>query len=286
MAAITADNTIPFVTKLLSPDGYYVDVPLAASTTIYRWSFVGLDANGNLVSYVAPIGSTTITGNVLIGIAVQNVDNSSGSAGDKTCKVFVKGYVTFALSGVAITDVGGCIMAADNSSVTITAGLGHYAGRVIAYDRSGYATMEFDPQAKWAGKFLTVVSPAISFITLNELVLLVHETENINGIICCCATGYSTIVHVCTSTAGIVTIGHTRGTDTSMGVTLLAVDASAALDSIVAAGGQMWAPASASDDAIVVAPAGTAIVAKTTTASNDGTVETGEAKIFAQFMAL
>lgn len=286
MAAITAENTIPFETKHLSPDGFYVDVPIAASTTIYRWSFVGLDASGNLVSYVAPIGSTTITGNVLIGISVGNYDNSSGSAGDKTAKVFVKGYVTFNLSGVAITDVGGCVMAADNSSVTITAGLGHYAGRLIAYDRASYAVMEFDPQAKWSGKFLNVVSPAISYPTLNELVLLVHETENINGMICCVISGYSTIVHACVSTAGIVTIGHTRGTDTTMGIALTAVDNSAALDSIIAAGGQLWAPASATDQAIIVAPAGTAIVAKVTTASNEGTVETGEAKMFAQFMAL
>ncbi len=103
---------------------------------------------------------------------------------------------------------------------------------------------------------------------------------------CCVASGYSTEAHACASTAGVVTIGHTRGTDTTMNVTLTAVDNTSQYESIVAAGGQLWAPGSASEDALVVAPAGKAIVAKVTTQSNEGTAETGQIKIFAQFMAL
>ena len=60
--ALTAENTVPMEPKVLSVDGYYVDFEVAATTAIYKWSFVGLNATGYLTSAVAPTGVATAAG--------------------------------------------------------------------------------------------------------------------------------------------------------------------------------------------------------------------------------
>lgn len=293
MAAITADNTAFMESKLLSQDGFYVDYPVAAATTIYKWSFVGLSNTGYLTSYVAPACSTTITGTSLRGIAVEHVDNSAGAAGAKTCRVLSSNaYVTYALSGVAITDVGGPVFCSDNATLSADASTGQYVGQIVHYDRSGYCTFRLDPFGCWAGEMLNVVSPAIVFTTLNNLVMLVHETDNHNGLWLVRASLVTTVAHLCATAAGVVTITHTRGTNTSMGCTITAVTAQPVGDIMVGVGGQLLGAGAAdgtvctkSGDAMVYAPAGVSVEAKVTTASNHGASETGAGKIFATFMS-
>ena len=69
-----------------------------------------------------------------------------------------------------------------------------------------------------------------------------------------------------------------------MGCTLTANDTSAAFTTIVGALGQLWAPASATDQAIVMATANTQVNAEVTTASVEAGVVTGTAHIAATFM--
>ena len=52
--------------------------PVAASTTIYAGALVGLNSAG----YLVPMSGT---GQRVVGIANETVDNSSGANGDKTC---------------------------------------------------------------------------------------------------------------------------------------------------------------------------------------------------------
>lgn len=61
-----------------------ISVPLAASVETFRNACISWDASD--VS-AAPAGTGTDTDTFALGFALQNVDNSSGSKGDKNCIV-------------------------------------------------------------------------------------------------------------------------------------------------------------------------------------------------------
>jgi hypothetical protein len=268
--------------KQIHEDGFFIDFPVAATTVIYKNSFVGLNATGYLTSYVAPAVYTgaTATGTSFRGIALEHVASQT-SDGDKTCRVMVDGYFEYSATGVALLNAGCPIFASDNATLNVDSTVGACIGYHVSYTASGIGVFKLVPQAQSAGHFLSVVSPIIDFPTVNQKILLVHETDNANGLLLCTCSAYTIEEHVCASTQGIVTIQHTA--DTSMGCTLTAPDNSVAFDSVVGAGGQLWAPASASDDAIVKAPAGKQVNAEVTTASAE---TTGTAKICATFLRL
>lgn len=293
MTAVTADNTTFFLSKLIDSEGMKVDLPVAASTTIYKNTAVGLTQNGHLSSYVAPAAGATVTGTSFRGIALAHVDNSAGSSGaEKTCEVLIQGYVTYTLTSVAVTDVGAPVYVTDNATLSADASAGAYFGQIVAYDTTNTCTIKLNPFGSWAGKFLSVVSPAIDFCTLNQLCLLVHETDNHNGLYLCQAVLVTTEVHACTAAAGVITLTHTRGTNTSLGCTITALDNQPVSDVMPGVGGQLWGAGDVTGgtitgqgDPIVKVPAGQSVEAKVTTASDEGTVETGQGKIYATFMA-
>lgn len=75
MPALTADRNTP------KKDGIIVEMPVAASTKIYAGSLVCANASG----YVIPAADTA--GLTFLGVALNAVDNSAGSNGDKTVLV-------------------------------------------------------------------------------------------------------------------------------------------------------------------------------------------------------
>lgn len=88
--------------------------PIAASTIIYEGTLVFLTAAGYA-------DDDTATGaNYFGGVAVKQVDNSGGSAGDLRAEVYADG--DFELSGSSFTQalVGNKIYATDNYTVTGT----------------------------------------------------------------------------------------------------------------------------------------------------------------------
>jgi len=263
----------------------YVDLPVAASTVIYRNTFVGLSATGYLTSYVTPAVYTgaTATGTSLRGIAVEHIASQTAD-GDATCRVLISGYFTYYLASVSVADVGCPVFASDNATLVADASAGGYVGQIVAYDKANYCTVQLNPLGIWAGNILTVVTPALDLCTSAQKILLVHETDNHNGLILLTCAAYTVEIHACTGAAGVATIQHTA--DTTMGCTLTAVDNMADKDVIVGAGGCLWNPATASDDACVIAPAGKQVNADVTTQSDEGTAETGQIKIIATFMAL
>lgn len=282
--AITADNTVAMKGKLLPVDGMKCDYEVAATTVIYKWSFVGLNATGYLTSYVAPAAGAALTGTRFVGIALEHI-KSQTSDGDARCSVLIDGYFEYTLASTDRVDIGTPVFASDNSTLVMDGCSGNCVGYIVAWPGTSLAMVKLlGPTAQQAGHLLTVTSPAVDYATDAQQVLLVHETQNPNGLLLCTCTGYSTEAHMCATTAGVITIYHTA--TTSMGCTLTAVDNSAALDSVVGVGGQLWAPASATDDAIVVAPAGKRVLAKVSTQSDEGANETGQIKIFATFMCL
>lgn len=68
---------------------------------IYEGTMCMFNAAGFIVQ-VADIA----TGDCFAGVAAETVDNSAGSAGDKTIKIWLSGIFTFKHAGAARTDVG------------------------------------------------------------------------------------------------------------------------------------------------------------------------------------
>ena len=86
-----------------------------------------------------------VAGDVFVGFAEQNVNNSTGSAGDKRVRVRTKGLAELAVTGVtAVTDVSAPVYASDDATFTLTAGSNTYIGIVHRFVSSGVAVVMFD----------------------------------------------------------------------------------------------------------------------------------------------
>jgi hypothetical protein len=287
MAAITADNTTIPETKVIPVDGMIVDYPVAASTAIYKNSFVGLNATGYLTSHVAATAAATASGAApngtrFVGIALEAIASQT-SDGDATCKVQIDGYFQYTLASVAVTDVGNPVFMSTNADLTATARTGQCCGYIVQREAANTALIRLDPfLALDTGKLLTVTTAAIDLATVNDKILLVHETQNPTGLLLCTCSAYCTTTHLCTTTAGIITLQHTA--DTTLGCTLTVTNEAPIGDLVVGSGGSLWNPASATDDNIIIVPAGVQVNAEVTTASNEGAVEQGEVIICATFV--
>lgn len=116
-------------------------LPVAASTEIFQGSMVAINLSGYLVPASA---DPTLR---VLGRAEEYVDNSTGSAGDKTCKVKrgIFGWVNSATT-LAVSDahVGRIAYAVDDQTVAIRNPLGAYpvAGRVYDVDADGSVFIE------------------------------------------------------------------------------------------------------------------------------------------------
>ncbi len=285
--AVTADNTVIPATKHLDNEGMKVDYEVAASTVIFRNSFVGLNATGYLTSYVAPAIYTgvTATGTKFVGLAPDAIASQT-SDGDARCRVLIDGYFQYTLSSTDRVDIGTPVFASDNSTLVMAGSSGNHVGYIVGFPGSNLALVKLvGPIAQWAGHLLTVVSPDIEMKTLGNKMLLVHETQNPNGLLCANLVCLTTEAHVAASAQGVLTIQHTA--DTTMGITATVVDNDPVDDiTVPAALGVLWNPASATGQAMIAAPAGKQINAEVTTASNEGANDAGKFKVIAQFMAL
>ncbi len=111
-----------------------LEIPVAASTTIYYGTMVVRDAAGN----ARPAADTD--GYKMAGVSLgdlrngtSTVDNSTGSAGDKYVTVERRGVFEFVGSGLTKADVGKKAYIADDQTVTLTEG--HvYAGLIADFD--------------------------------------------------------------------------------------------------------------------------------------------------------
>lgn len=123
MTALAANrNTI-------SKEPRFLPFPVAASTTIYKGSMVCLDANG----YAVPAADTSGYSNV-VGVAREKVDNSTGSAGDKTV-VCELGVFKFAATSITQAMVGTTMYVEDDQTVDDVAGVSNNirAGILVEY---------------------------------------------------------------------------------------------------------------------------------------------------------
>lgn len=120
-------------------DDCRANYPVAASTTIYEGTFGFVNSSG----YAA---STTGSGaNRFAGVAVQTVDNSSGSAGDLKAEFFTDGIFVLTGSGFSQATVGLPIHASDNYTISTNATSGGvYIGNCVGYISATKIRVEID----------------------------------------------------------------------------------------------------------------------------------------------
>lgn len=117
-------------------------LPVAASTMIYENTLVFANASG----YADDDTGSGV--NKFVGVSVTQVDNSSGSNGDKNCEFWTEGKFLLTGSGFAQTSVGKPVYATDNYTITTTpAADGVPIGVVTGYVSATKVWVELEPQA-------------------------------------------------------------------------------------------------------------------------------------------
>jgi len=86
--------------------------PVKGSTHVYKGGFVNLDAGG----YLQPATGTTQA----VGLAYEEADNSSGSDGDVSVRVFTQGDFLLTLAGANKTNIGDAVYASADDTLTFT----------------------------------------------------------------------------------------------------------------------------------------------------------------------
>ena len=107
------------------PEGR-IPIKAAASKTLYANTLVfGASGYGTDV--------TNSGANAFLGVAVDKIDNGSGSAGDVSGEAYTEGV--FYLSGTSFTQgtVGSAIYASDNNTVTATSSSNSKIGRCVDF---------------------------------------------------------------------------------------------------------------------------------------------------------
>lgn len=117
--------------------GDIAEFPVVTTEIIYEGAAVGEDTNG----YARPL----VAGDPFLGFAIEKVDNSSGSAGDKNVRVRTKGNIKLYISGLAITSNDQpSVYASDDDTFTLTASTNTRIGNVSQWIATGYAWVNFD----------------------------------------------------------------------------------------------------------------------------------------------
>lgn len=113
------------------------EYPVIASDIIYEGAAVGENASG----YARPLAAA----DPFLGFAMEQADNSAGSAGDKRVRVLVRGAVTLPISGLAITaNDHPPVYASDDNTFTLTSSGNTKIGWVRRWVSTGVAVVEFD----------------------------------------------------------------------------------------------------------------------------------------------
>lgn len=124
MTAVTAGIETP-----MRP-GDIVAQPVAATTKIYKGTFVQLSSG-----YATSM--TKAASLIFCGVAMEDVDNSTGANGDLFVRCYRNGIHEFTLGSAAITDAGAAVYALDNATVTKTSTDATQVGKAVKYENSG-----------------------------------------------------------------------------------------------------------------------------------------------------
>jgi len=132
--AVTANQIIK------KQDGCIRSYPVA-DVHIYEGTLVYLTAAG----YATDVTATGVNG--FVGIALSEVDNSAGSAGDLNVEVWAEGDFELTLTGGAQAEVGSIVYGDDNYACVVTIGSTSVPiGRIVKHVSSTKAIVNITPK--------------------------------------------------------------------------------------------------------------------------------------------
>ena len=268
MAALTANRSVS--TRMPTVEGPKRDFQVAASTTIYRGAFVGLNLTGYLTPATASTVGTTLVGRQNFqGIALEFVDNSTGAAGAKRCNVLCAGMFDHALSGAAITDIGKPVWASDDNTLTLTSGGNVFIGHVDQFVSTGNVIVAFNAMISGSDPTISRNSSIVSVAAAN-VVTLVYPSENPSGLQIYDAYAMVTTLISTTPTLELADV-QTDGSITAFTPAVeLLLGATYAAGDIAKLSGS--ATSVATDGAVATVTAGRGVVARIKIASGTGAV--------------
>lgn len=134
MATLSADSPRVFES---GHDNMENALPVIADDIIFDGAAVGENGSG----YFRPFEAN----DPFAGFAIAKADNTGGSAGDVNVKVYQRGIVTLAVTGLsAVTDEGSTVYATDDDTFTLTASGGTAIGKIVRYTSSTSAQVYFE----------------------------------------------------------------------------------------------------------------------------------------------
>lgn len=138
MTALSANKVTP------RQEGDIISLPVYQSTTIYAGGFVSV-----VTSHGYAVPTANAANHRFKGIALDYVDNSAGSSGDKEVRLWTTGDFEIVTSGMAITDNGAKMYAADDQKATkATTTHNVYVGKVQRYISATRNVISIDEAAK------------------------------------------------------------------------------------------------------------------------------------------
>lgn len=121
---------------------HYIDQELrsfqvAAAAHVFKGALVGLSAAG----YAQPLTA----GDVFVGVAYEEMDNTGGAAGDKSVRVYTLGDFGLTLTGATIADLGRPVFASADDTLTFTGAGNSYVGVVQDFVATNEIILRIDP---------------------------------------------------------------------------------------------------------------------------------------------
>lgn len=121
---------------------HYIDQELrsfqiAASQNVFKGALVGLAAGG----YAQPLTA----GDRFVGIAYEEMDNTSGADGDLSVRVYTLGDFGMTLTGATIADIGRPVFASGDNTLTFTGNGNSYIGVVQDLVAANEIIVRIDP---------------------------------------------------------------------------------------------------------------------------------------------
>ena len=141
------------------------EYPVAAAEHIFRNSYVGVDPAGYAKAFVP--------GDVFLGIAYEEIDNTDGAAAADYVRVYKLGDFCLALTSAAHTDTGHPVYATDDATLDRTGHPDAFVGTVLHKDKdkAGYVIVRLRAEGEKAPNGIGSI----------ELTLTGHETFTETG---------------------------------------------------------------------------------------------------------
>ena len=252
---------------------------LTASAHVYKGGFVGLAIDGYVRAFVA--------GDLFLGLAYEEGDNTSGADGDVKVRVFTQGDFELAIASLSIQDIGAPIYASDDATATLNPDNASYIGSVVDFVSAGVGIVRLQTGQLVRGQSYTAVGKVdCETGQTPSSVVLVPASLNSNDMVI--RSAYAVVAEQfagSTQDQGIVTLQDTDGA--SINITFTAADAGADAvdDAILNGGSDKTLNEAASGEALATIPAKKGLKAVVTQATSGGS-PAGKMQIVVETIAL